>query len=879
MSRIRAVIGLICPYARRGAVCLFGIWILAAGLVPIVPAGFYARAQTGVSADRAPSEQVQAKLRQRGTLILRDASLIEALFAIKENWGVNIVVGNDVKGAVNGAYSNAPLHEILDSILASQGYGYLAIGDSLVVMKLEHLGAMKPLFVTETIPLEYVPPEEVVKVIEFLLSPQGKAHAVPSSKSVVVLDYPERIRVVRERITELDRAAQVIAKTQAEKITPFDTKPATAAALKAETFVLQFASPDETARVVELLLSAEGKVRAAASSRAVLVVDYADRLETIRARIAELERAAEVQQTRQTQTQEAAGVSTEPSSTDTPSPGVPFAPGTPPQSSNDGPAMLTPPGVAPPPTDPLPAATATDSPSTNTLPPGGSGPGGSQATSPSPSIAGGGLALAPEEMEVALFAPQYVKATAIAQALSTLVGPYGQVSAVAEENRIVVIDQPAYIRRMAAAVEKLDVPRRQVRIAAMIFDASLADLENVGINWSHAVKGRNLTGDGTAQDMFQINSLTVPNPAANAVNGAITFMSLSQHFDVTAVINALRTSRNSRLLADPTVVVSDQESAKISIVTEIPYQQLTESALGGVIGTTAFREAGVTLEVTPHIARDGTVNMIVTPKFSVLTGFTEQDNQPIIAKREAQTVVRIANNQTLVIGGLRQRGKVRDRSAIPYLSDIKFIGHLFRQRSDEVRESELLVFLTPTILEPGIFGTIRERGAFETGQCEIEQVRQEPCLRCAPPEDRTLYKNDFFGPSPVVVEPDGKSTVPPAVDIYRLPPPSSPSKDRSSTIQRHPDNRSMQGNNGRHEVNRPIHNGLLAERYIASEQPRVTQHAHSTRRSTERSPTVMPDRPLDPSKRARPDDHDVTVPAGGLRSARHERLEHYFDLR
>ncbi|GIW90872.1 MAG: hypothetical protein KatS3mg109_1304 [Pirellulaceae bacterium] len=722
------------------------------------------QAQTPVSQTPTPSEQVLAKLRQRGTLILRDASLVEALFAIQENWGVNIVVGNDVKGAVNGAYNNAPLHEILDSILASQGYGYLAIGDSLVVMKLEHLGALKPLFVTETIRVENVPPQEIVGVISLLLSPHGKAHAVPSSQAIVVMDYPERIATVKARISELDQAAKNALRSRPSDL-PSQNRTATQpAALQAATIVLEHADPEETARVVEVLLSPDGKVRAASSSRTLLVVDRPDYLELIRARVADLDTAASRQK-------QAGG-----ESQDSGQP-MPSSNGGPTQTSPDNqPAATgsdpTPPDLTPPASEALPAPTSGTQLATGWPPAAGS----IQANS----SAADGLTLPPEEFEVAFFAPQYVRATALVDALSTLVGPYGQISAIAEENRIVAVDQPPYIRRLAAAVEKLDVPRRQVRISALIFDASLTDLENIGINWSHSVKGRNLTADGTAQDLFSINSLTLPNPAANTVNGALTFMSLSQHFDVTAVINALRTSRNSRLLADPTVVVSDQESAKISIVTEIPYQQLTESALGGVIGTTAFREAGVTLEVTPHIARDRTVNMIVTPKFSVLTGFTEQDNQPIIAKREAQTVVRVANNQTLVIGGLRQRGRVRERSAIPYLADIKFIGHLFRQRSDEIRESELLVFLTPTILESDAFGTMREWTNYDAGKCELEKVRQEPCERCQPPEDPTIYRNSDLGmPRLETALTQERATAP--VEIYR-----PPATDQSTQTENRP---------------------------------------------------------------------------------------------
>ena len=138
----------------------------------------------------------------------------------------------------------------------------------------------------------------------------------------------------------------------------------------------------------------------------------------------------------------------------------------------------------------------------------------------------------------------------------------------------------------------------------------------------------------------------------------------------------------------------------IQIVTEVPYQQLTQGIQGGTIGTTAFREAGVTLEVTPHIARDNTISMLVNPRFSVLSGFTKNDEQPIIDRREAKTSVRVTNGETFVLGGLRQKTKIIDRSGIPGLQDIKTlkIGRLFQYKAETFRESELLVFITPEIV-------------------------------------------------------------------------------------------------------------------------------------------------------------------------------------
>jgi general secretion pathway protein D len=167
------------------------------------------------------------------------------------------------------------------------------------------------------------------------------------------------------------------------------------------------------------------------------------------------------------------------------------------------------------------------------------------------------------------------------------------------------------------------------------------------------------------------------------------------------VVQALKQLTNARLLADPTVTVIDREKASIQIVTEIPYQQLTQTGNGGNIGTTAFREAGVTLSVSPKIANDGTLQLDVTPTFSRLAGFTQGPlPAPIIDKREASTTVRVADGQTLVIGGLRQRSDTRERRGVPYLKDRKYVGPLFRARNDTVRESELVVFITSEIVMP-----------------------------------------------------------------------------------------------------------------------------------------------------------------------------------
>jgi general secretion pathway protein D len=135
--------------------------------------------------------------------------------------------------------------------------------------------------------------------------------------------------------------------------------------------------------------------------------------------------------------------------------------------------------------------------------------------------------------------------------------------------------------------------------------------------------------------------------------------------------------------------------------------------------------------VRPKISSDGTIRMEVAPEFSRLTGFTPGDNQPIIDRRTAATTLRVANGQTVVIGGLRQRQDIGDFKGVPYLMDIRYVGKLFRARDTNVRESELVVFISPEIIDQADPINFREQRVLDTIGCRLNQV--PPAEGCPPP--------------------------------------------------------------------------------------------------------------------------------------------------
>jgi general secretion pathway protein D len=325
-------------------------------------------------------------------------------------------------------------------------------------------------------------------------------------------------------------------------------------------------------------------------------------------------------------------------------------------------------------------------------------------------------------LQVEYFRIHYIPVSAAERPLLAVLSPLGRIATMPRENRLLVVDYAANLEMARKVIARIDRPRPQVRITALIYDLSLQDVEQLGLNWGSAGKGNTINADGDAHQALQFDTQTLAPFSAGEAGGTLTVRSLTRNFDINAVALLLQTANDARLLANPNVVVEDNELAEWKSVSEIPYQQITQSELGGQIGTTAFKEAGITLRVRPIIAGDGTVEMIVEPEFSRLAGFTPQENQPIIDTRKATTTVRVTNRQTLVLSGLRQRSDTGEFNGIPFLKDVKFVGPLFRSRDTNVRESELIVFLMPEIVDYNEDMTAREALAFETVGCRLDAI-------------------------------------------------------------------------------------------------------------------------------------------------------------
>ncbi len=534
-------------------------YFVAAVAIALVPSFCTAQEPLPSGGAATVESPLEAALARRGDLTLRKSSLEAALMTIAELWKVNIVAG-EVNGQVNGVFKNAPLREILDSVLLGNGYGYRVVGESLVITPIAELGAVNPFFQSTAIALRNVKPSEIAPAVSVLSTPQGQIRPLDSANSLIVVDFPDRVQQIRELALKIDAAS-------------------------------------------------------------------------------------------------------------------------------------------------------------------GGVPGNFDANGN------------PRPLKVMYRHLQFISADKASTALDAVLSQAGRVSVLQGDDRLIVADYEANLTMARLVLDEVDKPRPQVRIAALIYDISLADIEALGINWSHSLKGRT-DANGDAQTSLSVDSITATPLAGGVTGGNITFANLSENLDLSAVLLAVQNANDARLLADPTVTVMDNEEASFESVSEIPYQQLTQTSAGGDIGTTAFRDAGIKLRVRPKISADGTIELDVAPEFSRLTGFTPGDNQPIIDRRTANTKLRVVNGQTIVIGGLRQRTDVGEFAGVPGLKDRRYIGHLFRSRQTDIRESELVVFISPLVVGYAPALSCREQLIVDTVDARLDHI---PPAEGGPPGTRAYF--------------------------------------------------------------------------------------------------------------------------------------------
>jgi len=300
-----------------------------------------------------------------------------------------------------------------------------------------------------------------------------------------------------------------------------------------------------------------------------------------------------------------------------------------------------------------------------------------------------------------------------------------------KNNNLVIRATPAMLENLGEIFKKLDVPAKQVMIDAKIVEVNSDRMREVGINWdfsrkfeetgfetgreegaTHAEKGRvrfpfTQTGVGQARERMTAGGQRAE--AGGGSFGSLTVSAIMSEIEVKAVLNAIVTRAQGKILSNPRVTTVNNKEASILMGDKVPLPMPTYALAGagggagmagmggaGGMGGPQFVDTGITLTVTPSISKDNRITLKVHPEVS---SYTQSTLGPIIHTRETTTNVLVRDGDTIVLGGLISENKSLVTARVPFLGDIPMLGALFRYQHTSTSRQELLVFLTPHILE------------------------------------------------------------------------------------------------------------------------------------------------------------------------------------
>jgi type IV pilus assembly protein PilQ len=327
-------------------------------------------------------------------------------------------------------------------------------------------------------------------------------------------------------------------------------------------------------------------------------------------------------------------------------------------------------------------------------------------------------------IETRLIPVSYAEANDLQERARPLLSERGSIAVDERTNVMIVRDIAGNLNQIEELTRSLDTQTPQVLVEARIVEATSRYIRDVGIQWGGDATFSAATGNptglafpnsvglaGGASDgetptaglsPFS-NTVANPNFAVNlpaavgtGQGGALglTFGSIDNTINLAVRLSAAESSGMLRILSSPRILTLDNREARISQGTLIPFSQVSAQGV-----QTTFQEAKLQLLVKPHVTADGSVAMHVKinrdePDFNQ----TSARGDPTILKREAETELLVLDGHTAVIGGIFTRNTGRNLDQVPFFGDIPLIGLLFQRRRASDSRGELVIFLTPRIV-------------------------------------------------------------------------------------------------------------------------------------------------------------------------------------
>ncbi len=321
-----------------------------------------------------------------------------------------------------------------------------------------------------------------------------------------------------------------------------------------------------------------------------------------------------------------------------------------------------------------------------------------------------------EPLRVRMIPVNYALAGEVSDKVKDILSERGVVTVDGRTNVLIVKDVPENLAKAEGMVRNLDTQTPQVLIESRIVEAAVNYTKEIGIQWGggggFAPIYGNTTGlvfpstalvAGAAGQQPNAGTATTPNFAVNlpaaigpGAGGGLGFIfgSAGGAFQLNLRLSAAEANGTVKTVSAPKVATLDNTEADISQGVSIPFAQVSAAGV-----QTAFVEARLELKVTPHVTSDGSVLMkIAATNNHPDPGITGANGQPAIDRKEAKTQMLVRDGDTVVIGGIYTRQTGVSIQQVPFFGDIPILGWLFKHRLDSDQRTELLIFITPRVL-------------------------------------------------------------------------------------------------------------------------------------------------------------------------------------
>lgn len=298
--------------------------------------------------------------------------------------------------------------------------------------------------------------------------------------------------------------------------------------------------------------------------------------------------------------------------------------------------------------------------------------------------------------QIAVIPVRYAEASALAKTLEQdpalgLKPPQGWVQHDARMNQLLVRGRPEALDDVRRLITQLDQPVSQVQIEARIVVVRERFARQLGVNWQLGAV------EGASRKSHRGLSLDLGTPLQEHAGMGLGFVAHRTLLNLE--LNALESEGHGHTLSQPRIVTAERRAATIRQGQEVPYQESTSS--GGT--STRFRDAVLSLGVTPTIGDDRRITLALDIQNDSISDIRFND-MPAIDTNRIQTQVAVSNGETIALGGILTQKQVDRLHRTPWLGELPWVGALFRTAENAHEKVELLVFITPHIVEEARVG-------------------------------------------------------------------------------------------------------------------------------------------------------------------------------